>query len=117
MSKNYSKYNKMTKKIWEGARGGILTSMIFVGSTIGGSSAFAQSNANADHVSPVATSRTASGMHIMHRFNSPTKAGALAVQLGLDRKKVKQELKSGKPLKQILQENGIALEQLDAQGE
>lgn len=103
----------MKKKIWEGARGGILTSMILVGSTIGGNSALAQTLP--DYVSPAVTAKTASGMHIGHRFNSRTKINSLVVQLGLNPNDVQRELHSGKTIKQILQDNGITMDQLDTQ--
>jgi hypothetical protein len=104
------KYSKMKKVIWEGARTGVLTSMILVGSALGGRTALAQ--VNPEYTASV-TAKNASGMHIGHRFNSPTKVASLAIQLGLDPQAVKQELQSGKTIKQILQENGITMDQLD----
>ncbi len=105
------KYSKMKKKIWETARGGILTSMILVGSTIGGSAAYAQSLP--DSAASSVSSRTPSGMHVMHRYNSPAKINSLLTQLGLNSQAIKDELKNGKPLKQVLIENGIAIDELD----
>ncbi len=115
MSKYYNKkfgknLSKMRKMVWEGARTGVLTSMILAGAALGGRSALAM--ANPEYTSAVST-KNASGMHLTHRFNSSTKAVSLAVSLGLDAQAVKTELKSGKTIKQILQENGITMDQLD----
>ncbi len=104
------KYSKMRKMIWEGARTGVLTSMILAGAALGGRSALAA--VNPEYVASV-TAKNASGMHLTHRFNSPTKAATLAVQLGLDPQMVKSEMQSGKTLKQILLDHGITMNQLD----
>src|SRR4051812_39327131 len=99
------KYSKMKMIIWDSARGGIVASMILVGA----GTAFAQTAP--DH-RPSETSRTISGMHTMHRFNSRAKVGAVVKSLGLSRAAIKQELKDGKTIKQILQEHGITMDEL-----
>ena len=78
---------------------------------VGGTNvAFAETS---DYSIPIsAQGARAMGMHMMHRWNSTTKVSSLATHLGLDSALVKQELKSGKTLKQILQENGIVPGQL-----
>ena len=96
----------MKKIIWDSARGSILTGMIVMGA----GTAFAQTPS--DYVPPVQTSRNASGMHTMHRFKSQAKIQAVVSGLGLSRSTIKEELKSGKTIKQILQEHGITMDQL-----
>jgi len=95
----------MKKRLLAGASTGILAGMIFVA----GNTVFADTN---DLTTPQSGSPAPSGMHFMHRFNSTTKAGSLATALGLDKTQIKQELKSGKTMKQILQEHGIVPDQL-----
>lgn len=96
----------MKKMFIDGARGGIMAGMLFVGSNV----AFADTIAEYSY--PAYTSKTINGMHMMHRWNSKTKINLLASQLGLNNKSVKEKLKSGKNLKQILQEHGIVPGQL-----
>jgi len=95
----------MRNRLIAGASTGILAGMIFMA----GNTVFAETN---DLSSPSNTSTAPSGMHFMHRFNSETRAGSLATTLGLDKAQIKQELKSGKTMKQILQEHGIVPDQL-----
>jgi hypothetical protein len=105
-SKEYkSKYGKMKKVLWAGASTSVLAGMFLVG----GGAVIADT---IDQPQVAQVSKTQDGMHMMHRWNSEAKAGALAVQLGLSKNDVKRALKSGKPLKQILQENGIVPGQL-----
>ena len=97
----------MKKVLFAGASSGIVASMLLTGS----STVFADTVA--DYSVPAYTQNTSpKGMHMMHRWNGASKATSLANQLGLDPSLVKDELKSGKKLKQILQENGIVPEQL-----
>jgi len=100
---------KIKNKFMAGARGGILTSMMLVGA------ASASAQTVADYASPVQTSRNTSGMHMMHRYNSKTKVSALVRGLGLSKETVRGELATGKTIKQILQEHGITMDQLDSQ--
>jgi len=102
---------KIKNKFMAGARGGILTSMMLVGAA----SASASAQTVADYASPVQTSRNTSGMHMMHRYNSKTKVSALVRGLGLSKETVRGELATGKTIKQILQEHGITMDQLDSQ--
>ena len=102
-----NKYKRMKKAVMAGASSGIVAGLLLMGST---SPVTAEA---ADYSVPAYTqSATTTGMHMMHRWNSPTKINALATSLGLDQTEVTAELKSGKNLKQILQENGIVPEQL-----
>ncbi len=98
---------RMKKALFAGASSGIVAGMLLVGS----STVFADTTA--DYSVPAYTQNaSATGMHMMHRWNSTTKINALANHLGLNTDEVNQELKSGKTLKQILQENGIVPGQL-----
>lgn len=101
------KYKRMKKALMVGASSGIVAGMFLVGS----STVFADTTA--DYSVPAYTQNTSpTGMHMMRRWNGKAKVSALANQLGLDLSAVSHELKSGKTLKQILQENGIVPGQL-----
>ena len=105
-------YRNMKKAIMAGASSGIVAGMFLVGS----STVFADTTAvdSAENPTSSYTQNTNNtGMHIMHRWNRATKINALANSLGLDKRQIRQELKSGKTLKQILQENGIVPAELD----
>lgn len=100
------RYKRVGKAIIAGASSGIVAGMILMGTS---NTVLAETS---DFALPTYTQNTSyTGMHFMHRWNSPGKAGSLAGGFGLDKKIVKQELKSGKTMKQILQENGIVVEQ------
>ncbi|HEY4509282.1 MAG TPA: hypothetical protein VJC13_03360 [Candidatus Paceibacterota bacterium] len=100
------KYRKMKKVLLASASTGIVAGMFLLGSA----PVLAE---NVDSFVPAYTQNTLNtGMHMMHRWNSTTKVNALANRLGLDPVAVNSELKSGKTLKQILQENGIVPDQL-----
>ncbi len=103
------KFTKFGKKILVGASSSIVAGMLLMGST-------GQVLADTNEQAPIAYEQQAPhvGMHMMHRWNSHTKAGNLAVQLGLDPAEVKAEIKSGKTLKQILQDHGIVPGQIQA---
>lgn len=99
----------MGKKFLVGASSSIVAGMLIVGTT---GTAFADT---VDYSTPTpAYTQNAgrAGMHMMRRWNSDTKAANLAVQLGLDPTDVKAEIKSGKTLKQVLQDHGIVPGQL-----
>ena len=102
---------KIKNRLIAGAKGGIITSMILMGA----GSAFAQTNP--DYVPPAQTTRSMGGMHTMHRFNSTRRVVSLAKSLGIPEATVRQELKSGKTVKQILQEHGITMNELDGSGQ
>ncbi len=95
----------MKKRILLGASSGILAGMMWMGS----GTAYAETQ---DYASPTEITSNPKGMHLMHSWNSSPKVGKLAASLGLDTATVKEELKSGKTLKQILQDNGIVPDQL-----
>jgi hypothetical protein len=102
-----NKYKRLKKVIWSGASSGVVTGLIIMGVA---SPALAETSENSV---PTYTQNTqVSPMHMMRRWNSPSKAMSLATSLGLDPVQVSSELKSGKNLKQILQENGIVPDQL-----
>ncbi len=99
------KLKRIGRKILVGASSSILAGMLLMGTA---GNAYAETAAE-QSITPVGFEQTAekTGMHMMHRWNSDAKAGNLAVQLGLDRQKIKQEIKSGKTMKQVLQDHGI----------
>lgn len=106
----YDKYNYNYKKIKNRliplAGGSIMAGIML----LGGSTVFADT---IDSQVPAYTQKIIpAGMHMMRRWNSSVKVGTLANALGLDSNQIKQELKSGKSLKQILLENGITPEEL-----
>ncbi len=108
--KKFSKrLGKMGKKFLVGASSSIVAGMLLVGTT---GHVFADTNDQTP--APYEQTAGGSGMHMMHRWNSHTKAGNLAVQLGLDPQEVKAEIKSGKSVKQILQDHGIVPGQIQA---
>ena len=103
--KNRKLYKRIKEGVIVGAGSGLVAGMIFMGS------------ANAVIAEGVESQGTAytenTGMHVMHRWNSQGKISALASNLGLDQSYIKQELKSGKTLKAILQENNLTPVELD----
>ena len=102
------RYKKVQKAIIAGASSGIVAGMIIMGVS---STAWAAETS--DYSAPTYSQNTSfTGMHMMHRWNSGSKLNSLALQLGLDPQVVKDELKSGKNMKQILQEKGFALDEL-----
>ena len=96
----------MQKTLIAGASSGLVAGMLFMGSA---NSVLADGT---DISKPVYFQESTTGMHMMHRWNSATKINALATHLGLDPAEVSQEIKSGKALKQILQDHGIVPGQL-----
>lgn len=103
------KYKKFGKRILVGASSSIVAGLLIVGAN----PAFADTTA--DYVPATFEQSTGdphTGMHMMRSWNSDAKVGKLALQLGLDPEEVKQEIKSGKTVKQILQDNGIVPGQL-----
>lgn len=98
------RYKRVKKAIIAGASSGIVAGMILMGS---GNTAYADTT---EVFVPAYTESTnPAGMHMMHKWNSLGRAGNIATGFGLDKDFVKSELKSGKTMKQILQENGIVL--------
>ncbi len=96
---NKIKYKNVKNAIVASASGSIMAGMLLIGS----GNVYAKSLD-----APSLTGKTEiSGMHLMHRWNSATKVGPLANHLGLDPVMIKQEMKEGKTLKQILKENGV----------
>ncbi len=102
------KLRRLGKKLLVGASSSIVAGLLIAGTA---TNVFADTT---EHVPNTAYEQSAGemGMHMMHRWNSDTKARGLAMQLGLDKEKIKQEIKSGKTMKQILQEHGIVPGQL-----
>jgi hypothetical protein len=103
------KLRKMGKKLLVGASSSIVAGLLIAGTA---TNVFADTTDYAPQATAYEQSTGQTGMHMMHRWNSGTKAAGLAVQLGLDKQKIKQEIKSGKSMKQILQEHGIVPGQL-----
>ena len=101
-NKYKNEYKRLKKVIWAGASSGVVTGMIIMGVA---SPAIAEA---VESPVPSYTQNTrVSPMHMMRRWNSHSKALSLATNLGLNPLDVQNVLKSGKNLKQILQENGI----------
>jgi hypothetical protein len=98
---NKKYYKRMKRTLMAGAGTGIMAGMIFVSSNT------ALADTETQIVPPYSQNTSHTGMHMMRRWNSPAKVNALASSLGLDKEEVALELKSGKNLKQILQDNGI----------
>lgn len=109
--KKNNKYYRFKKTLIAGASSGIVAGLILMGSS---NVAYAELNENSAQYTPVYNQdTTGKGMHMMHRWNSKPKINSLAAVLGLDENEVRNDLKSGKKLKQILQENGIEPSQLE----
>ncbi len=95
----YKKYRKVKDALIASAGSGMVAGMLF----IGGNTALAESR----ELQTPSYSRTVSGMHLMHKWSSPGNASSLGGYLGLTKEEIKQELKSGKTMKQIMQEHGL----------
>ncbi|KND47679.1 MAG: hypothetical protein AB201_01955 [Parcubacteria bacterium C7867-006] len=96
------RYKRMTKAIIAGASSGIVAGMILMGTS---NVALAET---ADLSLPGYYQNAGdTGMHMMRKWNTPKGVNALAGGLGLTREEIRQELKSGKTMKQIMQEHGI----------
>ncbi len=108
MSKNKQKnrYHRIKDGFIASAGGGLVAGLIFIGSA---------NTALAETVSIPSYTKvsTTTGMHIMRRWNSKKRISSLANTLGLDQAVINDELKSGKNLKQILLEHGVATSSLD----
>lgn len=102
------RYKNMRRAIVASASGSIMAGMLFVG--VGGT-AYAET-ANDTFIPAYSQNTSTTGMHLMHKWNSPAKINSLASSLGLDPNTVKAELKAGKTFKQILQENGVVPAQI-----
>ncbi len=103
-----NKYKKIKKVIWAGASTGVMTSLILMGPS---NAALAET---IDNPTPTFSQeiKVSSPMHTMRHWDSPKKVGVLSTTFGLDPTEVTMELRSGKGMKQILQENGIPTEEL-----
>jgi hypothetical protein len=96
----------MKKRLIPLASSSILAGMMI----LGGSTVYADTIDSP--VTAYTQNSSPNGMHMMRRWNSNVKIEALASNLGLNSDEIKQELKSGKTLKQILLENGIVPNEL-----
>ncbi len=105
----YKKYKKVKNALIAGASSGIVAGMILMGSS---NTALADSSDMSTTLPAYSESTTLTSMHMMHRWTSPAKINTLAAQLGLDPQVIKQEINSGKTMKQILQDNGIVPSEL-----
>ena len=96
------RYKRVKKVIIAGASSGIMAGMLLMGVS---NVALAET---ADISTPgYSQSTNDTGMHMMRRWNTPKGQTAIAGGLGLSRAQIRQELKSGKTMKQIMQEHGI----------
>ncbi len=106
MSKNKNRYKKIKDRFIASAGGGLVAGVLFMGTA---NIAFAES-VNVPSYTRVAST---TGMHIMRRWNSRSRINSLAINLGLDPEVINNELKSGKSLKQILNDYGVDTSSLD----
>ncbi|MFZ2522261.1 MAG: hypothetical protein WAX44_00235 [Minisyncoccia bacterium] len=95
----YSKYLRMRKAVIASASGSLMAGMLLVGA----GNVYAES---LDALSLVNKTEL-SGMHLMHKWDSVTRVSSIASRIGLDPEVLRKEIRSGKTMKQILQENGI----------
>ncbi|MSU45189.1 MAG: hypothetical protein EXS47_00975 [Candidatus Zambryskibacteria bacterium] len=105
LSSQIKQYGKFGKKMLVGASSGIITGMFLMG--VGTSYVVEVAEFSEYSASSYSQNTAENGMHLMRRWNSKAKINSLTGSLGLDTKSVQTELKSGKTLKQVLQENGI----------
>ena len=96
------RYKRMKKAIIAGASTGIVAGMILMGT-----SHVAFADTTEQNLPAYTQSASDTGVHVMRKWNSPKGLNALAGSLGLSREEIKSELKSGKTIKQIMQEYGI----------
>lgn len=108
MSKNKEKnrYRRIKARFIASAGGGLVAGMIFMGSA----NTVLAETFNVPSYTKVSTTK---GMHAMRRWNSRSRINSLANTLGLDPSEINQELNSGKSLKQILADHGVATSSLD----
>lgn len=92
----------MKKAILAGASSGIVAGMIFMAST---STAFA--NTRDVNIPSYIQNTGDSGVHVTRRWKSRKGINSVAKSLGMSPEQVKQELRSGKTMKQIMQEHGL----------
>lgn len=108
MSKNKPKkgFRRIKDKFIASAGGGLVAGMIFIGTA---------NTVLAETIKIPSYTRvsTTTGMHAMRRWNSRSRINSLVSTLGLDPSKVNEELNSGKNIKQILNEYGVATSDLD----
>ena len=96
------RYKRVKKAIIAGASTGIVAGLILMGYS---NTALADTT---DLSIPAYTQSTSdTGVHVMRKWNTPKGLNALAGMLGLDRDEIRNELKSGKTIKQIMQEYGV----------
>ncbi len=108
MKNKKNRYKRIKESFIVGASSGLMAGMIFIGSA---NTVLAE---GVDLNTPGYSEGVSStGMHVMHKWNSKARINALTNNLGLDPAYVNEELKSGKNIKQILQESGVDTTQLD----
>lgn len=96
------RYKRVKKAIIAGASSGIVAGMILMGTS---NVAFADT---AEQNLPAYTQNANdTGMHLMRKWNTPKGQTAIAGGLGLSRAQIREELKAGKTMKQIMQEHGV----------
>lgn len=106
MSNKKNRYKRIKDRFIASAGGGLVAGMIFIGSA----NTVLAETVNIQSYSRMATT---TGMHVMRRWNSRQRINTLVNTLGLDQSVIDEELKSGKNIKQILAENGVATSSLD----
>jgi hypothetical protein len=105
-----NKYRKFQKAIIAGASTGVVTGLIVMGAA---TPALAQAADSSASVPAYTQDAKTPPMHMMRRWKSGSRVKALAESLGLDSAEVLSEIRSGKDVKQILQEHGIDLSDLN----
>jgi hypothetical protein len=102
--KKYNKLRGVKKAIVASASGGIMAGMLLMGA----GDVYAKPSYSREFQSGV----DSKGMHMLRNWNSLSKINSLANSLGLDKSKIKGDLKSGMGLKQILLSNGMVPDEI-----
>lgn len=97
----------MQRRILTGAGSGLVAGLILMGTT---------NTVLADttdlHIPAYTQNVVPKGMHLLHRWSSSRNLNSLAGGLGINKKDLRKEIRSGKSVKQILAEKGIDLAEM-----
>jgi hypothetical protein len=108
--KKNRKFKRIKQRLWAGASGGLLAGMMLMSANTAYAVGVSQDNTTSQYEQ--VSVKTNKRMHMMRRWNSVPKVSALANQLGLDGEEVRQDLRSGKTIKQILQDHEIDVDEV-----
>jgi hypothetical protein len=103
----YRRLKKMKRRILAGAGSGLVAGLILMSSTN-----TVLADTSDIHVAAYTQNIVPRGMHLLHRWNSPKKLNSLARKLGINDENLRNEIRSGKSVKQIFSERGIDLAQM-----